>query len=162
MGTSGGEARLYLSWCLDLVRGGYAGLLPSIEERVYDRREESAGLVAQRIVLCLLYDLVGNPDRARRAAEVMEKRHGEGRWRRIALPASYLLGRTTEEDLWRDCGAFRLLPDSGSSSVLFYLLGLVQEKRGARRKARALFRYAVEADPLNYWEARLSARRLRR
>jgi tetratricopeptide (TPR) repeat protein len=149
-----------LDWSLDVIEGKYGKVTHGVEQRILAGPDPARSPLSDGVLLCILDLLSGNEERAHRRLEVLERTYSVTPVDARALPVPYLLGKATEEDLRKNLRLFPLLFSVTPVSGLFCLLGLVREREGKTRQARALFRFAVEADPLRYWAAVLSERRL--
>ena len=74
--------------------------------------------IAENLLLGVIYEITGDAVRARQVYEVVRRTHGRGLLWRWALPASFLLGEATEDDLWRNTMELGLL---GSAPMVGFL-----------------------------------------
>jgi tetratricopeptide (TPR) repeat protein len=151
--------RPYLRWSLDVIENRFDVVRDGLAERLSERPAGDRDTVREHLLLCILHELTGDAARAAHGLETLEKTYAKGELWRWCLPVSFLLGRATADDLWRNVRRYELFLDIGSSS-LYYLLGVVMRRRRDEGSARELFRLAVKDDPLNYWPAVLARREL--
>jgi tetratricopeptide (TPR) repeat protein len=137
-------------------------LVRVLEEYASRRHERTREAIREVLLLAILLELSGDAERSRHHVERLVRTYAPGPWWRLALPASFLLGKASREDVRRHTVDFALLGPTITSSSLFYLLGLVMRGRRERATARQLFLYAVETDPFNHWPAVLARKELGR
>jgi hypothetical protein len=71
-----------------------------------------------------------------------------------------MLGKASEQDVVACVHGFETLEDAGTSSTLFYLLGVVMKKRKGTEEARRLFEACIAIDYGKRWAGVLAAREL--
>jgi AraC-like DNA-binding protein/tetratricopeptide (TPR) repeat protein len=151
--------RQYLQYTIAVIRGRYEELLSSVGAGTRRPPTDGPEWIREAALLQILYELAGDASRAKRGLEAIVATVGKSPLWRWTLPAAYLLGKVSADELWEKTPGIRLFLEPSPSS-LYYMLGLVEQQRGRRADARRLFRFAADADPFNFWAALLARREL--